>query len=59
MELLDSMKAFFVRRMLLSRKVPKDCENPLEGWMAIKAREVLKKSGSKFPASERTDTIGR
>ena len=59
MELLDSMKAFFVRRMLLSRKVPKGCENPLEGWMAIKAREVLKKSGSKFPASERTDTIGR
>ena len=39
MELLDSMKAFFVRRMLLSRKVPKDCENPLKGWMAIKARK--------------------
>ena len=59
MEIMNSMKAFFVRRMLLSRKVPKDCENPLEGWMAIKARETLKKSGFKLQDYERKDTISR
>src|SRR5574344_1024001 len=59
MELLNSMKAFFVRRMLLSRKVPKDCENPLEGWIAIKARETLRKSGYKLRSYDRKDTISR
>lgn len=61
MELLDSMKAFFVRRRLLSRKVPDDSRSPLESWMAIKARGTLRKSGMEIsaPESGRPDEISR
>ena len=33
-----------VRRKLLSTKIPEDCANPLEEWMAIKTRETFKKN---------------
>lgn len=42
MSLWDSMKIFFLRRRLLANQVPKDCEHPLEEWMAIKARATMK-----------------
>lgn len=56
MSLWESMKIFFVRRKLLSNKISEDCKNPLEEWMAIKARvthskskELKNKIGEVFP----------
>ena len=40
----DAMKVFIIRRRLLANMIPKDCEHPLEEWMAIKARMTFKKS---------------
>ncbi len=40
----EAMKIFIVRRRLLSNMIPDGCENPLEEWMAVKARMAFKKS---------------
>ena len=40
----ESMKLFIIRRRLLANMIPEDCKNPLEEWMAIKARIVFKKN---------------
>ena len=39
-----TVKMAIVRRKMLSSRIPADCQNPLEEWMAIKARETFKKS---------------
>ena len=38
----DAMKVYLIRRRLLANMIPKDCEHPLEEWMAIKARMTFK-----------------
>lgn len=38
------VKMAIVRRKLLSSKIPDNCSNPLEEWMAIKTRETFKKN---------------
>lgn len=44
MGLRESMMAVIVRHKLLANQIPADCENPLEEWMAIKARKTFKKN---------------
>ncbi|MDI3482457.1 MAG: phenylacetate-CoA ligase [Candidatus Methanomethylophilaceae archaeon] len=39
----EKVKVAIVRRKLLSNRIPEDCKNPLEEWMAIKAMETFKK----------------
>ena len=40
----ESMMAVIVRHKLLANKIPKGCEHPLEEWMAIKARDTIRKN---------------
>lgn len=40
----ESMMAIIVRHKLLANQIPADCKNPLEEWMAIKARKTFKKN---------------
>jgi len=40
----ESMKLFIIRRRLLANMIPEGCKNPLEEWMAIKARITFKKN---------------
>lgn len=40
----ESMKVFIIRRRLLANMIPRDCRNPLEEWMAVKARMTFKKN---------------
>ncbi|MFA6803670.1 MAG: AMP-binding protein [Candidatus Methanomethylophilaceae archaeon] len=40
----ESMKLFIIRRRLLANMIPRGCKNPLEEWMAIKARMTFKKN---------------
>ncbi len=44
MGLRESMMAVIVRHKLLANQIPKDCRNPLEEWMAIKARKTFAKN---------------
>ncbi|MBP5394423.1 MAG: phenylacetate--CoA ligase family protein [Candidatus Methanomethylophilaceae archaeon] len=39
----ESMMAIIVRHKLLANQIPKKCNHPLEEWMAIKARNTIKK----------------
>ncbi len=54
------VKIAIVRRKLLSNKIPEDSENPLEEWMALKAKETLKKSPElqKAIGRKKLDTVG-
>ena len=40
----ESMMAVIVRHKLLANRIPKRCDHPLEEWMAIKARDTIKKN---------------
>ncbi len=53
MGLRESMMAVIVRHKLLANQIPKDCHNPLEEWMAIKARKTFAKN------KELRDDIGK
>lgn len=47
------MMAVIVRHKLLANQIPKDCHNPLEEWMVIKARKTFAKN------KELRDDIGK
>lgn len=40
----NTVKMAIVRRKMLSSKVPDDCENSLEEWIAIKTRDTFRRS---------------